>query len=493
MIRNSKSKNADKSFLDDLQAFHQIKQLQIHIKQCAKYGTIDYADAASQIKMLKQKEYKLKEKLISQVHVTKDGTPRKIEYNEKSGFWKTMLPDKKRLFGKTKEILLDKLMEEYGLYVTDLKFETVFNRAIEHKDRTEAVNEDTLNYLKSTFRRFIDKGLANTDIRKIDSDKLAEYTLRMLREAQTVDEQGVTHKIKKKAYLSYKSVLNVTFQYALAKDIITANPLLKLKNKAFYKECDCSKPVSDEKILSDEEIESVEACVRTRMGFKRYNGYFINGYAILFSIKTGVRVGEIPALKWSDIKENCIHIHAQQLSHDRKGGTEYYYAGWTKDERGESKGGRRFPLTHEIRVLLDELKELQTMKGIKSEYIFCNVDGEWIKTDAYISCLHRLLASMGYDITNNHAFRMSLNSNVLDAKLHLPVAKRAELLGHSVETNLKYYTYASKGDMDDLVDLFDSEGLKPAKTLEVAPWLHQNLIKFDKNRSLKSSKFKAST
>ena len=87
---------------------------------------------------------------------------------------------------------------------------------------------------------------------------------------------------------------------------------------------------------------------------------------------------------------------------------------------------------------------------------------------------------------------MSLNSNVLDAKLHLPVAKRAELLGHSVETNLKYYTYASKGDMDDLVDLFDSEGLKGAKTLEVTPRLHQNLIKFDKNRSLKSGKFKAS-
>ncbi len=100
---------------------------------------------------------------------------------------------------------------------------------------------------------------------------------------------------------------------------------------------------------------------------------------------------------------------------------------------------------------------------------------------------------MGYDITNNHAFRMSLNSNVLDAKLHLPVAKRAELLGHSVETNLKYYTYAEKQDMDDLVALFDSVAPKPAKTQEVAPMSHQNLINIEKIRSLKFSKFKAST
>ncbi len=492
MKPNNESKNDEKAFLNDLQAFRQLIELKKHIEQCVKYGTIDYADAAAQINMLKQKEYKLKEKLISQVHVKNDGTPRKIEYKNNLELWCTIMPDRSRKFGKTKEILLDKLMEAYGLYVTDLKFETVFNRAIEHKDRTEAVNEDTLNYLKSTFRRFFAKEFADRDIRKIDSDMIAEYTLRILREAQTVDEQGVTHKLKKKAFLAYKSVLNITFQYALLKDIITTNPLLKLKNKAFYKECDCSKPVSDEKIFSEDEIESVEACVHSHMGFKRYHGYFINGYAIIFSIKTGVRVGEIPALKWSDVKENYIHIHAQQLSHKRKGGKEYYYAGWTKDERGESKGGRKFPLTREIRELLDELKELQTRKGIKSEYIFCNEDGEWIKTDAYISCLHRLLASMGYDITNNHAFRMSLNSNVLDAKLDLRPAKRAELLGHSVDTNLKYYTYATKEDMDDLVNLFDSEDLKPAKTLEVTPRLHQNLIEFEKNRSLKSSKFKAS-
>ena len=84
---------------------------------------------------------------------------------------------------------------------------------------------------------------------------------------------------------------------------------------------------------------------------------------------------------------------------------------------------------------------------------------------------------------------MSLNSNVLDAKLHLPVAKRAELLGHSVETNLKYYTYASKDDMDDLVELFDQKGLKGAETLKVSPWSHQKVVKFAKEKSPKTACF----
>jgi len=44
---------------------------------------------------------------------------------------------------------------------------------------------------------------------------------------------------------------------------------------------------------------------------------------------------------------------------------------------------------------------------------------------------------------NIHTARMSLNSNVL-IPLGISVADRAKLLGHSVATNLQYYSYAQK-------------------------------------------------
>ncbi len=458
---------------------------------CLMRGTIDYADAASQLSMHKKYEYQLKQKLIDEVHVTNNGTPRKIEYKETKGLWYTLMPDKHKLYGKTKEILLDKLMEYYGLTTLDFKMRTVFEQALDHKDRTESVDKKTLDHLEDTFNRFIDDDLASKDIRTIDCDMLSEHTLKTLRKLQWTDDQGVTHKIKKKAYLDYKSTLNVIFGYALLKGYITVNPLTKFKNKVFYKECDCTKAISEEKIFSEDELAKIKEEVRSRFKYKRYKGYFINGYAILFAIETGIRVAEVASLKWADIKSNHIHIHSQQLFNNRKGGKEYYYANWTKNEKGIPISGRSFPLSHAIKDLLSELKELQKQKGIVSEFVFCHENGEWIKTDAYISCLRRLLRSMGYDITNNHAFRMSLNSNVLDAKLGLPAAKRAELLGHSVETNLKYYTFATKDDMDDLVDLFDSITPNTAKTLEVSPRSHQNMVNFAKRESPESAKFKA--
>lgn len=233
------------------------------------------------------------------------------------------------------------------------------DEAIAHKDRTEAVNPEPLYHLRKSYELFIDDSMGSTDIRKVTCDLLSEYTLKKLREAQTTDSQGVTHKVKKKAFMDYKSVLNLVFEYALNKDLITVSPLAKFSNKAFLKECDCGKATSEEKIFSEDELDTIKNEVRSRMLQKKYNGYFINEYAILLSIETGVRAGVLPALKWSDIHDNYIHIHAQQLSNKRKGGKEYYLADWTKDEKGISKGGRRFPLTKEIKSLLDELKALQ--------------------------------------------------------------------------------------------------------------------------------------
>ena len=90
------------------------------------------------------------------------------------------------------------------------------------------------------------------------------------------------------------------------------------------KSCDTRKARPEEKILSPEEIDSIKEEVRHRMSLKKWGSYYINGYAVLFAIETGVRVGELCALKWSDITENSIHIHAKQLDTKENGKKVYY-------------------------------------------------------------------------------------------------------------------------------------------------------------------------
>ena len=437
-------------------------------------GIIESVDAVNdEIKMITAKERKIKRALVLKAHTTEDGKPRIIKYQESKKLWQTIMPDGKRLYGKTEEILMDKLFDFYHLTIQKTTIHNLFLEALEDKELTEPVAEDTLAQYRYAYKRFISEELGNRDITTITGTELKKYTLNLVNSAPII----------KSAFLEYKGVLNLIFKYAMCNEIITSNPVACIDNKKYLKACEQDTSNPEDHILSEEEIKMVVAKVRKYMTSKRYDGYFINGYAILLSIETGMRVAELCSLKWSDVKEKTLHIHSQQLNNKRKGGKIYYYAPWTKNEKGVSDGGRHFPLTDAIKDILNELKELQKEKGIESEFVFCHEDGEWIKTDAYETCLRRLMKSLKLNVTHNHAFRKSLNCNVFIDKMHLPVTKRAKLLGHSIATNEKYYSFASKDDdLDTLCEAFN----KVAKS-KVTPQSHLQVVRFDKEKTLESA------
>ena len=51
---------------------------------------------------------------------------------------------------------------------------------------------------------------------------------------------------------------------------------------------------------------------------------------------------------------------------------------------------------------------------------------------------------------------MSLNSNVL-LPMGISVADRAAMLGHSIQTNLQFYSFAQKGYLDNVRNILDSQ------------------------------------
>ncbi|MBR1860302.1 MAG: hypothetical protein IJ796_00350, partial [Lachnospiraceae bacterium] len=95
----------------------------------------------------------------------------------------------------------------------------------------------------------------------------------------------------------------------------------------------------------------------------------------------------------------------------------------------------------------------------------------------YEKFLYRICKSLGYSITNNHAIRMYFNSYVLIPK-GIDVTNRARLLGHSVEVNLKNYSFADY-DYCEIAQraLDDDEG---------TPWGPPNVFSFETKKLRKS-------
>ena len=109
-----------------LTSIREIENLKSSIAKLAVCDTMTVADTAFQIEMLNKQQFRFKKKVIDEVHVTKEGTPRIIEYKESKELWMTIMPDKSKVYGKTLEVVIDKLMEKYGLSITDYRFKTIF-------------------------------------------------------------------------------------------------------------------------------------------------------------------------------------------------------------------------------------------------------------------------------------------------------------------------------------------------------------------------------
>ena len=464
---------------DTIQYIDALEKQIDYLKLQEKIGIIDADGVREELNMISQKQKALRVKLVSTSHITADGVPRAISFHEATPgnpkeYFVTKMPDGRKIKAKTYDGLIEKLFVYYTAGPKeDCSLKTIFKAALKEKEVSENPSQLSVIRYRDEFDRFFSKEMARKDIREITEIDLKMYTQEWVNREHP----------KKSVFFAYKGILNQIFTYAFKHRIISENPVEQIKNQQYLKSCDTRKPKAEEKILSPEEIETLKDEVRHRMTCKKWGRYYINGFALLFAIETGVRAGELCALKWEDIRERSIHIHAQQLHTLNAGTRVYYYSDTTKNEKGISQDGREFPLTRKIAELLKEIKDLQDELGIRSEFIFCNEDGEWIKTDAYHTFLRRICQSKGFKVTNNHALRMSLNSNVL-LPMGISAADRAAMLGHSVQTNLLFYSFEQKNYLDYVGKMLDEQYEKEQE--KGTPGNPSNIIYLTKQRARKA-------
>lgn len=399
------------------------------ISYCAILG-IDVSSFTKNVQeeMEKQMKQSLKDKVLS---VHKYAMPDKERYKE--GRQRTKVIDKtvsggrKTIWAASEDEMYLKL---YDFYFSNNKktVHDIWNMAILKERQESTKSEKTFYNLEKDFNRYISRDFASKNIDEITLSDLKAYCKKIVSNKT---------QLKESSFKAFKCILNIIFIYAQEYGYIQSNPVLGIKNSEYLKMCASSVRHAEEKALSVEDVLRIKNNIYSRMNDNRYHGYYIYGYMILLSIETGMRAGELCSLKWNDITDD-IWIHTQQL--ELKNPLSYYEVNWTKNEKKHEGYGRHFPLTDEIINILESLKSLQQKHNIHSEYVFCNQNGKWITTRHYAGALGTVCKCLNLPKTNNHAIRMYFNSYVL-IPAGIPVTDRAALLGHSVETNLKRYSF----------------------------------------------------
>lgn len=356
------------------------------------------------------------------------------------------MAQRKFMEAATEEALIERLYEYYmtqdGVYIT---LEQALEQEIQHRSEIKPIKGETIErlYYKKNFWQ----GLFNRRLQDLTADDLRKYI------------NSVASNYTRNALKEAIQLMHNAYSLAIERDQISLNVGAKVQFRDWAYVCKAPMRNAKDKTFTPREIADIIQKARSWQGQRQRDKSHLDMriYALLLEIVTGMRVGELVSLRWEDVhwtdeygnpQRGYIHVHRQQLEvRQDKHRVGFQEVNYTKNERGYSQGGRKVPFLMNARELLEEIYRL-TGDGT---YVL-EIDGRWITADNYQLWLTDRQREWGYSVTNNHAFRIALNNNVLIPN-GFNLNQRSAIMGHTEEVNLRNYTYYRDDQFDEIQDL----------------------------------------
>ena len=344
----------------------------------------------------------------------------------KDGYWRTYLPtgsSGRKLVRKTKKDALEDTIIEFYKNQNNINFKECY---FEWLDRLTTLgrSDNTIVKYQTEYKRFFGGyDIENVSIDKLDDDVLSKHYLQVLKSKD----------IPFRAFRASLSSIDNVFQYCVKKRYVKmdANPCIYLDAQLFRKYCkERAIKTAQERTVSKEEANKLVKTINKRM---EEETTFMLTYVTLMSLYTGMRVGELAGLMWSDIdfEHGIINIQHSERKNRKTG--EYTVS----DTKNHLK--RSFPLTGEIRDLLHSVREVQKKYNVESEFVFANKSGK-VHCDRITWYLEQITKNSSFSgMKSIQALRRTLNSNL--KSIGVPSTVAASLLGHTEKVNEMNYTY----------------------------------------------------
>lgn len=368
------------------------------------------------------------------------------------------------------------------IYISeDGKFRTYVGKGRKSRKRIQASTERGLYealykyYYEDSMPRVVSSIIAYADykqktfgIASVTADNIRRYASfwnEMDKPIDQVTADEVRQYIRARMPMSKDRLFRVLqplkgmYLWQLDKGVIDKDPLQPVSAREFEQSCLPVVHDPEKKVHRAEDIEKIIEAVKAKTPNMR-------AYGTLIAIYTGMRAGEILALHWEDVHldEHYIHVHRQQRKDKAPDGHWIYTEiSHTKDERQTLHDGRTVPISPELDAIL---REIRAITG-RDTYVLSEC-GEWVIQDGFHSWQRRTLRKAGIDtITGNHSFRMTYNSNEL--ALSLPPKMRASILGHSEDTNMRFYTHTRADEAAMINHMLGYDYDKPLLTVTHTP------------------------
>ena len=245
--------------------------------------------------------------------------------------------------------------------------------------------------------------------------------------------------LTKKAYYNMTMILRQCLDYAVERGYIEENVFsgVKINTKMFRR---VKKKSGESQVYTmDEEERLIKDMIRRFQDNPKNTAPL----AVMLAFEIGVRIGELCALRFSDIEGNYIHIQRQEVREFEKVDDFtmkfkcYKVVEYTKSE----DGFRDIYLTETARKIIELARHMNMVNGEYSEegYIFVrkhkNINHYSIQAMILRGCNR-----VNMDVKTSHKIRKTYISTLIDSGLNIDAVRR--FAGHSDErTTYGNYCY----------------------------------------------------
>lgn len=343
--------------------------------------------------------------------------------------WKFKKDDGK-IVAKTSEDAIKKAYIEYQKELekkegANMTYALLFKKWLAYKHEFVGTGKGQLS--PSTYKHYVNdynKYISGTNL---ENKPIGEIT--------PIDIEGFfndmvkKNKVNRRCFNNIAGYIKSTFEYAYKSRYLPSNPYPLADLKQLRAFCVENNKTDAERILTTEEMQMLLVALHNA---EAKNELYMPNYAIELAMITGMRIGELAALKWECIKSDGIHIDYSEhrLDYEDKP-TEYII--------GEPKNGKHrvFPMTKEAKALFKRIKAVQKKNNIVSEFVFADSDGRYTEMKIGLA-MRRRCQNAKIHKKSIHAIRRTVSSNL---RIILPAATVANLLGHLETTNDAFYNY----------------------------------------------------
>lgn len=177
---------------------------------------------------------------------------------------------------------------------------TVYSLYLEWLEYKKTITDsnNTIKRHKQHYAKYFEKSvLHNKDIAEIESIWLEQQCNTIVK----------SNNLTRKEWVNIKTILSGMFRYAVRKGYITANPMSDIEIHVKFKQV--VRKTSRTETYNTQELDALLEYIDT-MYSKTKDAAFM---AVKLNFLMGLRVGELVALKWSDIIEHDIHIVREEV------------------------------------------------------------------------------------------------------------------------------------------------------------------------------------